>query len=208
MRKRRFEVNDDWIFRVMLVILGAVFMPLGFYHRLRAHTGEKIDRWQEGVVILFGLRLSALIVFAAGVTWLINPAWMAWSRLPIPVGVRWAGVIIAFCGGALWVWAVHHLGKNLTDTVITRQQHFLVTSGPYQWVRHPFYMACALLVVGGSLAMANWFILLLSSIVFFGFLVPRTRIEERKLVERFGDEYRNYMRRVGRFVPRFRRGDG
>jgi len=50
---------------------------------------------------------------------------------------------------------------------------------------------------------ANWFILL-TGIIPFAFLIARTRIEEEKLVERFGTEYENYMRRVGRFVPRLR----
>jgi protein-S-isoprenylcysteine O-methyltransferase Ste14 len=51
--------------------------------------------------------------------------------------------------------------------------------------------------------MANWFILL-AGIIPFGFLVAWTKIEEVKLVERFGDKYTDYMRRVGRFFPRLR----
>jgi protein-S-isoprenylcysteine O-methyltransferase Ste14 len=58
-------------------------------------------------------------------------------------------------------------------------------------------------LVGGSLAMANWFFLVLGGIG-IAFLVARTRIEEEKLRERFGDEYRDFMRRTGRFVPRLR----
>jgi protein-S-isoprenylcysteine O-methyltransferase Ste14 len=76
-----------------------------------------------------------------------------------------------------------------------------VTSGPYRYVRHPFYLSFALGLLGGSLAMANWFILLVGLIP-FSFLVARTRIEEAKLIERFGAQYQEYMRRVGRFVPR------
>jgi protein-S-isoprenylcysteine O-methyltransferase Ste14 len=195
-------VNHDDPFRLVLVVLALAFMPIGLYHRLRAHTGEKIDRWQEGVIILFGLRLTALVLFVAGIVWLTDPAKMVWSHLRLPLALRWAGVIIAASAGIFWVWAVHHLGKNLTDTVITREHHTLVTIGPYRWVRHPFYVALVVGLVGVSLAMANWFVMLISSIAWFGFLLPRTHIEERKLVERFGEDYRSYMRRVGRFVPR------
>jgi protein-S-isoprenylcysteine O-methyltransferase Ste14 len=204
----RLAVADDDTFRAILVVLFAVFIPVGLYFRLRAHTGEKIDRRQEGMVILVGLRLSALVLFTCGMIWVIHPAWMAWSRLPVSVVVRWAGVAFAFCGIALWIWTFSHLGKNVTDTVVTRERHSLVTSGPYQWVRHPFYVAILLVFTGLSLAMANWLMLVMSGVVFFGFIVPRTRIEERKLVERFGDDYRTYMRRVGRFVPRLGRGSG
>ncbi len=200
--KRVVFMSSDFPFRVALIVFAAIFLPLGAYHRIRAHTGEKIDRWQEGVFILFGLRLTALAAFVGGMAWLIHPAWMAWSHLPIPAGLRWAGAISALCGGVAWVWALHHLGKNLTDTVITRQRAELVTSGPYRWVRHPFYSSLILVVFGVSLATANAFIMLMCGILWFVFLFPRTRIEEQNLVQRFGDDYRAYMRRVGRFVPR------
>ena len=103
----------------------------------------------------------------------------------------------------LVVWTFHNLGRNLTDTVVTRENHQLGVSGPYRYVRHPFYVAIALQMLGGSLVAANWFILL-AGIIPFAFLVARTNIEEQKLVARFGMEYQDYMRRVGRFVPRFR----
>jgi len=197
-------MTDDNAFRLILIIFGVAFMPFGLYKRIRSHTGEKLDRWQEGVFILFGLRLTALVVFAGGIAWMIDPRWMSWSALPIPVWLRWIGLAVAGFGGALLAWTFHCLGKNLTDTVVTRKEHSLVTTGPYRWVRHPFYTACAIGLVGGSLVTANWFILLTASIV-FAFLVARTSIEEEKLVERFGDEYRDFMKGVGRFLPRFRR---
>lgn len=196
-------MNEDYTFRLLIILAGVVLMLVGLYHRIRSHTGEKIDRWQEGVFILFGLRLTALVMFAGGIVWMIEPQWMSWSSLPIPVWLRWVGFAVAGCAGILWTWTVHTLGKNLTDTVVTRKEHSLVTSGPYRWVRHPFYTAFAIGVIGGSLAVANWFLLVLGSIG-VGFLVARTRIEEMKLVERFGDDYREFMKRTGRFLPRLR----
>jgi len=47
-------------------------------------------------------------------------------------------------GGGLLIWTLRTLGANLTDTVITRKEHTLVTSGPYRWVPHPFYDAVGL----------------------------------------------------------------
>src|SRR5688572_27462282 len=135
-------MNDDGIFRLMLILVAVIFMPLGLYHRIRSHTGEKLDRWQEGAFVLFGLRLTGIVMFAGGIAWIIDPRWMAWSSMPIPVWIRWAGLVVAICSGILWVLAVHNLGKNLTDTVVTRKNHSFVTTGPYRWVRHLFYTAC------------------------------------------------------------------
>jgi protein-S-isoprenylcysteine O-methyltransferase Ste14 len=103
------------------------------------------------------------------------------------------------CG--LLVWTFRCLGKNLTDTVVTRQRHTLVMHGPYRWVRHPFYDSGALLVVAVSLIAANWFIFMAGVVVLF-LLIVRTRTEEQHLVARFGDSYRAYVEGTGRFLPR------
>ena len=107
--------------------------------------------------------------------------------------------MVTACG--LLVWTFRCLGKNLTDTVVTRQEHTLVMQGPYRWVRHPFYDSAALLMVAISLIAANWF-LFVTGVVGVLLLIIRTRIEERNLVARFGDGYRAYMEQTGRFLPR------
>ena len=58
-------------------------------------------------------------------TYMVNPARMRWSSMPLPVWLRWLGVGIAVIGGALFVWTFRNLGKNLTDTVVTRRDHTL-----------------------------------------------------------------------------------
>jgi len=88
--------------------------------------------------------------------------------------------------------------------VVTRRVHTLVTHGPYQWVRHPFYDSAALVIVAISLMAANWF-LLLGGCILMTLLVIRTRTEEKNLVARFGGHYRAYVTQTGRFLPRRRR---
>jgi protein-S-isoprenylcysteine O-methyltransferase Ste14 len=91
----------------------------------------------------------------------------------------------------------------LTDTVVTRRDHTLVTTGPYRWVRHPFYVAGVVGVVGVSLILANWFLLLVGGLA-MALLVVRTAKEEELLLARFGEDYRRYAERTGRFFPRWR----
>ena len=197
-------MTDDSIFRLAILVVMALFMPLAAYHRIRSNqTREKLDRRQEGILILFGLRLGAIPMLVSFLAWMINPAWMEWAALPISNWLRWCGIAFFVASGLLIVWTFQHLGKNLTDTVVTRKDHTLVMTGPYRYVRHPFYVSFALAVLGISLATANWFFLLAGAIP-LAFIVARTPIEEAKLVERFGEDYRQYMRKVGRFVPRFR----
>jgi len=194
-------MSDDQLFRLILLAGFVLFMPIGAYHRLKARTGEKLDRRQEGLFILVTLRLVGLAGAAGLIAYLINPACMAWASVPLPVWLRWTGVGLALIGGLLLVWMFCTVGRNLTDTVVTRKQHTLVTTGPYRWVRHPMYTSAAMLTLANFLAAASWYFLVAGSLVFV-LLAIRTRKEEENLVARFGDDYRNYMQRTGRFVPR------
>ncbi len=197
-------MSDDDFFRWILVAGFVVVLPIGLYHRLKAHTGEKIDRWQEPLYILLGVRLIALVTMVGLVTYVINPQWMAWSSLPLPTWLRWAGVVLGCLAAVLLIWTFRTLGKNITDTVVTRREHSLVTGGPYRFVRHPFYVSLLGAVVANSLVTANWLLLILGLTV-FTLLAIRSRQEEANLIARFGDAYRRYRASTGGFLPRLGR---
>jgi protein-S-isoprenylcysteine O-methyltransferase Ste14 len=199
---RVHALTDDQMFRTVLLIVLIVTLPIGVYHRFRSQaTREPLDRMQEGLFILIAVRLSGLVVWLGVAAFLIDPASMAWSSLSLPLWLRWTGVGIGVLAAALMFWTMRRLGKNLTDTVVTRREHTLVTQGPYRWVRHPFYDSAAMFVIGIALLAANCFILATGAFA-IGVLVLRTRIEEEKLLARFGDPYRAYMARTGRFLPK------
>ena len=188
--------------RGVLIGVMLLLIPIGIYHRVKSQsTGETLDRRQEGVVIFAALRLLGAAFWLGTLVWMINPPWMDWSSMPLPVSARWAGVAPLVAGAALLVWTFRALGTNLTDTVVTRPAHTLVVHGPYRWMRHPLYSSAGLLVTGLLLITANWFLLAAGSVV-FAVLVVRTRTEEANLVARFGDSYQQYMNRTGRFTPR------
>jgi protein-S-isoprenylcysteine O-methyltransferase Ste14 len=193
-------MEHDQTFRIVLLVGFALLLPVGGYYRLRTATREKLDRRQEGWFILLTLRPLGVIGMAGLIAFLIDPAWMAWSAVPLPLWWRWMGVGVGVLAGLLLIWTFHTLGPNLTDTVVTRKQATLVTTGPYRWVRHPFYLAFALTMVANSLATANVFVAVAGGLAFL-LLVIRTRKEEDKLLEHFGEEYRRYMAKTGRFVP-------
>jgi len=172
------------------------------YYRVRSQsTREPLDRREEGLFFLLTLRPLGLLTMLGIMAFLLRPSWMAWSSVPLPGWLRWTGVAIAGLGGLLVVWTLQTLGMNLTDTVVTRRSHTLVTRGPYRWIRHPFYGAALLLAVGNALDAANGF-LFAAGILTFILMAARSRIEERKLLERFGESYRAYRERTGRFLPR------
>ena len=178
-----------------------IMMVIGAYHRIRSQmSGESLDRTREGWPLLLGIRLVALCGFVA-VIMTLNNSLGAWAYMTLPVTVRWLAIAILACSVAWVSWMFISLGRNLTDTVVTRKDAVFVESGPYRFVRNPMYTG--LLFVGLSLgvALANWLITALFTLV-FALLALRTTREETYLIARFGDQYREYMTRVGRFFPK------
>ena len=194
-------MNEDHTFGAVQLVGFIILIPIALFYRIRSQaTREKLDRRQEGVFIMVTLRTLGITCMTGTIAWMVNPSIMAWSSVTLPYWLRWIGVGAGAVGGGLLLWAFHSLGKNLTDTVVTRREHTLVTRGPYRWVRHPFYDSMALLVLAISLMTANWFRSLTGSLVGLLIVVP-TRTEEEKLLARFGDSYRAYRVQTGRSVP-------
>ena len=187
--------------RVLLIAGLLTMMAISAYHRLRARTGERLDRRQEGWFILLTLRPLAAVMMASLLASLIRPSSMSWSSLPLPAWLRWTGAPIGIAAVCLLFWTLRSLGRNLTDTVVTRRDAALVTDGPYRWIRHPFYVSMLLGVIATSLIAANW-LLAITGVGMFSLLAVRASTEERNLVARFGRDYEEYRRRTGRFVPR------
>src|SRR3954447_11412142 len=185
--------------RSVLIALSLTFLAVGIYHRIRAaQSGDRLDRTKEGWSTLIGMRLAGLITFGSTAAWLWHPAWFASAAFPVPDWVRWIGVT-GFTLSITWlIWMFISLGPNLTDTVTTRRNAQFVDHGPYRYVRNPMYLGILMFGASLGLALGTW-LLPLAATTMFVILARRTRIEEAYLIARFGDQYRSYMNRVGRF---------
>ncbi len=196
-------MDHDQVFRWILILGIATVLPIGLYHRIKSQaSGEKLDRRQEGLFILATLRPIGALKMIGVIAWLIDPESMAWSSVGLPIGLRWIGVIIGAFAAVLIIWVFRTIGTNITDTVVTRKEHTLVTSGPYRYVRHPFYLAFGMATVADSLIAANWYLALTGGLAFL-LILMRTKKEEGNLVARFGDDYRRYKKVTGMLFPRF-----
>ncbi len=192
--------------RIALAAIFAGVLAIGLPHRLRAdRAGGRVSvrgdpRWFWPMMAVVG---PAVALACLG--FLIRPAWVSFAALPLPAACRWVGVGFGLAGLCLFGWMFRHLGLNVTSTSIPRSQATLVTSGPYRHVRHPMYSAALLLVIAAALLTANA-VVLLGGGAMFALLAARSRVEEQRLVEKFGDAYRAYQARTGRFVPPLWRG--
>lgn len=196
---------DENTYRWSLLVIMLVGLAMSAYFRRKAdRVGGRVARRGDGPVIRVLLALSGLTGVGSLVVYLVNPAWMAWSRLDLPDPVRLTGAGLGVVALGLFWWVFCHLGTNVTPTAQTRANHVLVTSGPYRWVRHPMYASGVVLFAAYALLTANWFVALMCGLT-FTVLLLRTSVEEANLIGRFGDDYREYVRRTGRFLPRLPR---
>jgi protein-S-isoprenylcysteine O-methyltransferase Ste14 len=183
------------------IILVAAIGLSAFFRRKARQTGA-IPRSREGGRAMFLRLLFAAPFYLAMVAYMIHPRWMEWSALPLPTAVRWAGVAIGLATLPVLYWVFSSIGRNISETVLTKTDHQLVTHGPYRWVRHPLYTAATIVFLALGLVAANAFILGMAVLLFAAvamFVVPR---EEERLVNKFGEAYLEYRRRAGPFLPR------
>jgi len=120
--------------------------------------------------------------------------------MPATLAGFWMGAAIVAAGLAFAIWARVFLGRNWSGTVTLKEQHELIRSGPYRWVRHPIYTGLLFAFLGSAIALGQWRGLLATLIVFVA-LWRKLRMEERWLGEIFGVEYARYRREVPALVP-------
>jgi protein-S-isoprenylcysteine O-methyltransferase Ste14 len=111
-----------------------------------------------------------------------------------------AAAAITAMGLLFSVWARRHLGRNWSGTVTIKEDHELITTGPYAIVRHPIYTGLLLGFVGSALAIGEYRGVLAVGLA-LGSCLFKMRVEERFMRERFGNAYSDYSRRVPALVP-------
>ena len=186
-------MNEN-IFRILAALIFFTGIGISSYFRRKADrdSGEKISRSVDGTIFMNIVRLGGLILWLSPLVYLLNPAWMAWSKIGLPEWVRWLGVGLGILSTMGIYWLFSSIGSGITPTSATRKEHKLVTSGPYRWVRHPLYTFGSSLFIAFGMMADNWFIALLGILAFIAMAI-RTPKEEAYLIEKFGNEYREQI---------------
>jgi protein-S-isoprenylcysteine O-methyltransferase Ste14 len=186
---------------------GTIAISATYRYKAR-QAGHVIRRGDEPAGLKAGrlfiglpLCLSILIAFA-------RPQLLAWADVALPTWLRavGAGMTLAAIPAAWWVF--RSIGRNVSETILTKSDHQLVTIGPYRWIRHPLYATGGLLLLGVGLATVNGLVLGLAMIAVLAIRIFVVPMEERELHTRFGRAYEDYTRATGGMLPRLGKAAG
>ena len=163
----------------------------------RGRRAPREVRRDQGTVVLIvcsvGLAIGLGLAAAEFVPALAIPI-SPWPLFVAGLSLGWAGIGLA-------LWATYTLGRFYRPVVTIHEDHEVVTTGPYRYVRHPIYAGAMVLMVGVGLALGNWLSLILCALLPLSAYVARIRVEERALEEALGDRYRQYEQGKARLVP-------
>src|SRR5712691_5530010 len=153
----------------------------------RSATGAR--RFLPAVLLPFGFLVPpGVLLLRAGE---IDATWTA---------VRLLGLVLGLYAAVILPWAAATLGRFLVPRAVVFPDHTLVIRGPFRLVRHPAYSGDLALWLGTALGTLNVLLLVLWPLYLLG-LSAEASVEERLLEGKFGQAYRDYVTRVGRFVP-------
>jgi len=153
--------------------------------------------WLGGTAVATAWSIGVLLAPAYAYHWPALPDF-AYSWV-----VQLLGFAGSFVGGGLFFAASRTLGRHMTPAIQVREGHQLVQDGPYGYIRHPVYTA--IVTAAGSFTVLYLSPILAVLTVFLaGLAMYRARLEEQLLSspEAFGEKYRDYIGRTGRFLPR------
>jgi protein-S-isoprenylcysteine O-methyltransferase Ste14 len=182
------------------IILGCwdvflVVWVIGLFFNKRTVQRETIGRRLSYSLLFF---LSFGLLFRR--VFLPRRHLLAQVVLPHCHALNAASVVLAVVGLALALWARGTLGRNWSGAVTFKENHELIERGPYALVRHPIYTAMLLMYLGTALALGYAGGLIGFPILFLSFWI-KYRQEEALMIAHFGDQYRDYMKRVRALIP-------
>jgi protein-S-isoprenylcysteine O-methyltransferase Ste14 len=185
----------------LVVLFGSVTIS-GYYRARARRLSGTIDRRREGGLVLAARAAGGLGAFGAILLHALVPGRMGWASFAAPDWVAWTGAAMGIfvIPGTYWVFS--SIGRNVSETVLTKAQHDLVQHGPYHWIRHPLYTVGVVLLLALGLMLTSWLVLLFALVAFVVFRFVVVPIEERQLEAKFGQSYRSYQDRTGAMLPR------
>jgi len=185
-----------WFYTWFFPVLWIAYLVYWRVAALNAKTTQRLESLPS--------RITRSVVFLIGVALLSLPRipipWLYRSWIRPSLGTFYGGAAITVAGLLFSVWARLHIGANWSSSVTIKQNHELITSGPYALVRHPIYTGLLTAFAGTALALTEYRGLVAFPLFFFS-LWYKLRLEEKWMRSQFGQTYADYSRHTAALIP-------
>jgi len=185
-------IRPDTLFLALTAIWIASEIWIG---RKRAHDGGKAH--DRGSLLVLHVAIWGSILVAV---WLSRKGIGRFDEI-LRMPLLWTGSALMVAGMVFRWWAVRVLADFFTVDVAIRDDHKLISNGPYRLLRHPSYTGSLTTFYGFALALGSIWSLLLIVVVVTAAFLWRIRVEERALNSAFPRDYPTYARETKRLIP-------
>lgn len=177
---------------VMVIVRGKYVLKTKDNEILRSHR-DSLEKFLIIQIVAGGFLLPIVYLFTS---WLdFANYWLSEDSIVVAA--------ISDCLALYLMWRAHYaLGKNWSMSLEIRKGHELITQDIYRRIRLPMYTGIGLWALSKPLLLHNWLAGWSAFVSFLLLLLLRVPREERMMVQEFGDQYRDYMRRTGQIFPR------
>lgn len=186
-----------WIYDSFFPVVWIAFLV---YWRIKA-AGTKAAQRSEPAAsgIVRAITFVVVIILLSvpripGLPWLYRQLW------PSDIWSFWMGAVVTVAGLLFAVWARRHLASNWSSAVTIKQDHELITTGPYAVVRHPIYTGILTGFLGTAIALAQ-VRGVIGFVLIFVVLWAKLRMEEEWMRSQFGETYATYTHQTAALVP-------
>lgn len=190
----------DRAYLEIIFLCGFVLQVVLRSYYVQYYVTEKHPRYfnkKERLFLLFifvGFQLLPILY--------VFSTWFSFFDYNLP---KWLGFpsTMLYCFG-IWLFFRAHsdLGKYWSPGLEIKENHQLITTGVFKWVRHPMYAAFVAIAVAQVFMLQNWIVGPAFLILAIPFYLHRVQREERQLIRHFGDEYRFYVEETNALFPK------
>jgi len=182
-----------------LAIIGQIIIraPIERARRKEKITEQRVTSQEKLLLILLTLGgLPFPLIYSV-------THWLDFANYTLPTWAGWLGVFLAIVALIIF-WRAHtDLSVNWSPSLEIREKHELITSGIYSIIRHPMYASQWVFVIAQPLLLQNWLAGWLNLVAFIFFYRLRVQAEEKMMLDIFGKQYQEYMKKVGGVFPKF-----
>ncbi|HSP21193.1 MAG TPA: isoprenylcysteine carboxylmethyltransferase family protein [Planococcus sp. (in: firmicutes)] len=179
----------DWIFGAVSLIWIGEFV---FFRNRSAGASDPLEK--RSFFLIFAA-LAGTIVLAMLLKELQDAGFAEW--------MKGAGALLFTAGVFLRIWGIVHLKNQFTRYVTVREGDQIVSTGPYRRLRHPLYTGLFFIALGMALYFTSIVAAVVGGAAVAWALLKRMDYEETLLIEKFGEDYVQWMKQRARLIPYF-----